>query len=336
MKPTTPITRKKISFSLLIALLPMMSPAQDTFSICAVDPVTGQVGSAGATCINSALTSAIIISDVHPGVGVIHTQAAWLAVNQDHARTMMNLGYSPQQIIDSITAQDTLLNPAIRQYGVVSLDSGGRSAAYTGINCYNYKNHITGQTYSIQGNILAGQQILDSMQARFLNTSGNLACRLMAALQGAKVTGADKRCNFLGISSISAFIRVANPGDSAGNFFLDLTVNTYQNHKEPIDTLQALFEQWGGCSASYVSSATAKTAIKIFPNPVTDFLTLESSNEINNVDVINSENVVLRKISGKFSKNLKMDFSNLEPGIYFLLVRTLDGSFVSLKFVKEH
>ena len=47
--------------------------SQDTFSIVAVDPVTGEVGSAGASCI----AGSIIISDIHTGVGVIHTQSYW-------------------------------------------------------------------------------------------------------------------------------------------------------------------------------------------------------------------------------------------------------------------
>src|SRR5262245_18997822 len=174
---------------------------QDTFSICAVDSVTGQVGSAGATCITSASTSAIIISDVHPGVGVIHTQSYWLAANQAYGSSLMDLGtLSPQMILDSLTAHDAQGNNTIRQYGVVDLVGGGRSAAFTGVNCNNYKNHITGSGYPIQGNILLGQQVLDSMEARFLSTPGTLACRLMAALQGAKMTGADTRCMSYGIS----------------------------------------------------------------------------------------------------------------------------------------
>src|SRR5678816_2557711 len=100
----------------------------------------------------------------------------------------------------------------------------------------DYKNHITGPGYSIQGNILLGPQILDSMEARYLNTSGTLACKLMAALQGAKVVGADTRCISYGISSFSAFIRVARPQDTAGTYILDLTVNTFPGGIEPIDT----------------------------------------------------------------------------------------------------
>ena len=65
--------------------------AQDTFSICAVDSVTGQVGSAGATCIASSSVSANIISDVHPGYGVVHTQAYYYSTNQNYGRDLMNL-----------------------------------------------------------------------------------------------------------------------------------------------------------------------------------------------------------------------------------------------------
>src|SRR4030095_797224 len=175
--------------------------SQDTFSIVAVDPATGEVGSAGASCLGAQIGAplgCILISDVHPGVGVIHTQAYYILGNQNYAKALMDSGYSPQQIIDSVVANDIQNNPTIRQYGVVDFTG---AAAYTGVNCDDYKNHIVGPNYSIQGNILLGQQILDSMQSRFLNTPGTLACKLMAALQGAKVPGADTRCLDEGISS---------------------------------------------------------------------------------------------------------------------------------------
>ncbi|HLG34686.1 MAG TPA: DUF1028 domain-containing protein [Bacteroidia bacterium] len=252
---------KKIYILLSSVIITASVSAQDTFSICAVDSVTGQVGSAGATCITSSSTSAIIISDVHPNVGVIHTQSWWLAANQNYARTLMNSGYSPQQIIDSVTFYDAGSDSTIRQYGAVDLNGGSpRSAAFTGSNCYDYKNHITGPGYSVQGNILLGQQILDSMQSRYLNTPGSLACKLMAAMQGAKVVGADTRCLSYGISSYSAFLRVANPGDTPGNFFFDLTVNTYPGNNEPIDSLQIMFDNAGGCSAVGINETNVSSA----------------------------------------------------------------------------
>jgi uncharacterized Ntn-hydrolase superfamily protein len=157
--------------------------ATATFSITAVDPVTHEVGSAGASCISGA----IILSDVHPGVGCVHTQAYWNSQNQQYARSLMNLGYAPQAIIDSLVAHDAGGNPTIRQYGIVDLVGGGRSAAYTGVNCTDYRGHILGPTYSIQGNILLGPEILEGMEQAFLNTPGTLADKLMAALQAAKV-----------------------------------------------------------------------------------------------------------------------------------------------------
>ena len=220
-------------------LLLTSSIAQHTFSIVAVDTVTGEVGSAGASCINNS----IIISDVHPGRGAIHTQAFWNAGNQNYASTLMDQGYAPAQIIDSLTANDAQGTPQERQYGIADFDSTGnpRTAGFTGTANTDYKNHVLGPNYSIQGNILLGQQILDSMEAGFLNTTGSFAEKLMAALQGAKVPGADTRCTTNGTSSLSSFIRVAKPGDTTGSIYLHLDVNSTPPGVEPIDSLQLLF-----------------------------------------------------------------------------------------------
>jgi len=214
--------------------------AQDTFSIVAIDPLTGQVGSAGASCI----AGSIILSDVHPGRGVIHTQSFYLAANQIYARSLMNMGLSPEQIRDSLVAHDAQNNPTVRQYGIVDLIGGGRTAAYTGVNCFDYKNHILAPTYSIQGNILLGQQILDSMQSRFLRETGTLADKMMAALQGAKVIGADTRCTGRNTSSISAFIRMGRTQDTSGTLYLDLNVNDTPVGRDPIESLQILYNNW--------------------------------------------------------------------------------------------
>ncbi len=169
--------------------------SQDTFSIVAVDTVTGEIGSAGASCVGPiGGVGAFILSDVIEGIGAIHTQASYLSQNQQNAHNRMLEGLSPQQIIDWLVANDAQNNPSIRQYGIVDLTRNGESAAYTGVNCTNYKNHVTGPGYAVQGNILLGQIIIDTMQTTFLNTEGPLADRLMATLQAAKILGADTRC----------------------------------------------------------------------------------------------------------------------------------------------
>ena len=88
------------------------------------------------------------------------------------------------------------------------------------------------------------------MESKFINTNGPLTHKLMAALQGAKVPGADSRCLDEGISTYSAFIRVAQPSD-INNYYMDLNVNSVipyftQNNIwiDPIDTLQIMYDQW--------------------------------------------------------------------------------------------
>ncbi|MHC1777028.1 MAG: DUF1028 domain-containing protein [Lentimicrobium sp.] len=227
--------------------------SQDTFSIVAIDSITGETGSAGASCVGSSTSyphGAQILSDVIPGTGVIHTQAAWHSTNQQRAHAWMMQGLSPQQIIDSLVAHDVGNNPTIRQYGIVDFNGGHpRSAAYTGVNCMDYKNHTARLNYSVQGNILMGQEILDSIESKFLNTPGTLADRLMAALQGAKVIGADTRCGIHNTSSQSSFLRVARLNNQPDSLYLDLYMSYPQNLTgiypvDPIDSLQTLYDAW--------------------------------------------------------------------------------------------
>src|SRR5207253_2675499 len=139
-----------------------------------------------------------------------HCQAYLNTPNRTYAKGLMDKGYLPCQIIDSLKAHDAQNNPQIRQYGIVGLYNGlPKACAFTGTGATNYKNHILGTYYSIQGNTLLGQKVLDSIQTRFLRAKGDLACRLMYALEGAKMVGADTRCSSSGNSSLSSFIRVA-------------------------------------------------------------------------------------------------------------------------------
>jgi uncharacterized Ntn-hydrolase superfamily protein len=298
-------------------------PFGDTFSICAVDLSTGEVGSAGASCI----AGSIILSDVHPGRGVIHTQAYYLSQNQQYARQLMNQGLSPQQIVDSVVLHDAQNNPTIRQYGVVDNVNGGRFASYTGVNCTDWKGHLNGLIYSIQGNILLGPQILDSMKARFLNTTGTLADKLMSALQGAKVIGADTRCTSRLTSSISAFLRVAKPNDPQnGPYYLDLNVNNTPAGHDPIDSLQILYNNWLATGTiNYSGIIPQKYSLyQNYPNPFNPVTTIKFDiSELSRVNlvvynILGSEIVVI--LNGEWfhpgAYSVNFDASNLSSGVY--------------------
>lgn len=331
-------------FSILFSIyLFAVSAFADTFSICAVDLTTNQVGGAAASCYNT-FPGVLILSDVHPGVGVIHTQASWLAANQNYARTLMNQGLSPQQIIDSVVAHDAQNNPTVRQYGIVDLINGGRYASYTGVNCTNWKGHLNGPVYSIQGNILLGPQIIDSMKARFLNTPGMLAIRLMAALQGAKVVGADTRCTGYNTSSSSAFIRVAKSTDPQnGPYWCDLSVNipnsSLPNH-DPIDSLQVLFNTWlstvglVGFSNNIPSEFTLYQNYPNPFNPVTNIsfdLAKQSTVKLVVYDIVGNEVAELinnlQFPAGNYE--FQFDASNLASGVY--IYKLISDNFTDAK-----
>jgi uncharacterized Ntn-hydrolase superfamily protein len=319
-------------FLFLLFVQDMLS--QDTFSIVAVDTITGEIGSAGASCIDESQIEggALIISDVIPGRGAIHTQSYWNATNQQNAHDRMVEGMSPEEIIQWLSTHDAQNNPAVRQYGVIDFDSAGhaRSAGFTGVNCMNYKNHIAGINYCIQGNILLGQQILDSIEAGFLNTEGSFAEKMMAALQGANVVGADTRCTANGTSSLSGFIRVARPNDPIGGFYCDINVPSVPEGMEPIDSVQTLFNAWLETVVG-VEERGLSEEFDIYPNPASEYVVV--SGQRSAVGGTGSVRILIYNMLGEYSvefiapdhlNNIKIDLTNFQAGIYFISV--FDGA----------
>ncbi|MBK9331227.1 MAG: DUF1028 domain-containing protein [Ignavibacteria bacterium] len=312
--------------------------SQDTFSICAIDTVTGEVGSAGASCVNDCT----ILTDVFPGWGIVHTQASWLSSNQTYARSLMLQRLDPQAIIDSLVAHDAQNNPSVRQYLIINKGNGTpKRAGYTGANCLNYKNHILGPNYVIAGNILSGQPILDSMEARFLNTPGSLSDKLMAAMQGAKVVGADTRCASWNTSSKSAFIRIAKPADTLGILYLNLKVLNTPFGRDPIDSLQTLYNNWTltGIYSENGNSVNGYMLYQNYPNPFNPVTKINYSlPAVNNTplyiklliyDILGNELITLineRQSPGNYSVNF--DGNNFPSGIYFYRLEA-DGLILS-------
>lgn len=251
--------------------------AQDTFSIVAVDPATGEVGSAGATCVEGigSFGGVILLSGIIPGRGGVNAQAYICIdphINLDNGIAQLGEGNSPEEVIDWLVENDACFSqnfdPEFRQYGIAALNENGEPdvAAFTGQNTDTWKGHLLGETYAIQGNILIGPQVLDGMEAGFNNTEGTLAERLMAAMQGGNIPGADARCLDAGTSSTSAFLRVFKPEDDPDNPYLELNVAEAPAGVEPIDSLQALFDTWL-LTADQRIATDSEPYFDIFPNP---------------------------------------------------------------------
>ncbi|WP_317896907.1 DUF1028 domain-containing protein [Aurantibacillus circumpalustris] len=309
----------------------VFSNAQDTFSILAFDSITGEVGAAGASCVDLFPFPAYsnhFIAEIFPGEGAIATQAAYIAANQINAKNRFTAGDSPTQIINWLQANDaqSTIDAQTRQYGVVRMNtSNPKSAGFTGANCMNYKNHITGPNYSIQGNILLGQMVLDSMEARFNREPGDLACKLMAAMEGAKMIGADSRCTSNGSSSLFAFLKVAQPGDLFGQPSLLVSLKTPANSGiEPIDSLQILFNAERTCTYTAVGLEEHIEQLinfQLFPNPSSDKVVLRSNNPYKEYTWL-IRNILGAKIeSGTDKGQIEINTLGWKKGLYTIEIR---------------
>jgi len=161
-------------------------PTKATFSIVAADPATGEVG-----CAVQSKYFAVgnVVPWARSGVGAVATQAAGVAAFGPRILELLGSGCSPVDAIEEALRDDP--KRETRQLGVVGAD--GSSAAHTGAECLAWAGHRTGPGYAVQGNILAGEGVVREMERAFLETSGALEERLVAALEAGQSAGGDSR-----------------------------------------------------------------------------------------------------------------------------------------------
>jgi len=325
-----------IIFLLFLSTFIIQSYAQDTFSIVAVDSVTGEAGSAGGSCVDlyQFVKPPDFIGDLIPGIGAINTQANYDEFNQANARDRMLAGDTPEEIIAWLRQNDVEADASYRQYGIAALKNGKPMAAgFTGTNCQPYRNHYVGPNYCIQGNILLGQQILDSIKSHFLAKQGTLADKLMYALQGAKVPGADSRCLNNGTSTLFAYIKVSKKTDADGSPYLKLGVKTHSGAKiEPIDSLQKLYDYW--LLFNDVNENPIQNQYSIIINSDNQTFELKSNEyRIKSIEVFNIFGQKI--ISDNFgSYSINLDINRLSNGIYFVIIQNEINEKFYMKFMK--
>ncbi len=157
-----------------------------TFSIVARDPITEELGVAVQS---RAFRAAAIVSYAKSGVGAIATQAS---ANQSYGPRGLELleqGLSPDEVVTRLTNADEGRDR--RQLAVI--DAQGRVSAYTGSRTSDWAGHIEGDNYSVQGNILVSEEVVQAMAQAFETAEGELAERLMAALDAGQAAGGDAR-----------------------------------------------------------------------------------------------------------------------------------------------
>ncbi len=157
-----------------------------TYSIVARDEVNGQLGVAVQSHWFSVGS---IVPWAAPGVGVVATQAFAEPGYGPRGLERMRAGRSPEEALAQLLAADP--HPEIRQ--VAMLDAWGRVAAHTGTRTIADARHLSGDGFCVQANTMQRTTVCAAMAAAYTAETGDLAARLMAALEAAEAEGGDIR-----------------------------------------------------------------------------------------------------------------------------------------------
>jgi len=202
-----------------------------TFSIVAADLNRGDWGVAVASKF---IAVGALVPWAKAKVGAIATQA-WANISYGpRGLELLSKGLTAEVVLKKLIENDEMKDD--RQVGIV--DSKGNAAAWTGKKCFEWAGHIVGENYTVQGNILAGPEVVEAMAKAFETTKGELVDRLLAALEAGDKAGGDKR----GKQS-AAIIVVREKGGYGGytDRYVDLRVD---DHQEPVAELKRLFKIW--------------------------------------------------------------------------------------------
>lgn len=199
-----------------------------TYSILGYDPETGDLGVATASKF---LAVGAVVPHAKAGVGAIATQSYANYLYGPRGLELLAQGKTPEEVVRELVENDP--DREVRQLGVI--DSKGRTAAYTGERCIEWKGHKQARNTVALGNILAGEHVLDAMIEAFETTEGELADRLLAALEAGEKAGGDRR----GKQSAAILVVRENGGFLGyGDRYIDLRVD---DHPEPVVELRRIF-----------------------------------------------------------------------------------------------
>lgn len=216
----------------MLLILSLFSiPSNGTFSIVAMDPETSEWGIAVASRV---LDVGYIVPWLKAEVGAVATQAYSNPYFGPWALKELSEGKNAEEVLKMILKKDTL--PEDRQVGIV--DKDGKSAAHTGKSALDWAGHKTAPYLSVQGNILTGGEVVDSMFITFQRTEGVLAERLISALEAGEAAGGDRR----GKQSASLIV-VRKRGGYQGvdERLVDLKI---VDNVEPVKELRRQYELW--------------------------------------------------------------------------------------------
>jgi uncharacterized Ntn-hydrolase superfamily protein len=225
---------RTIFAALALNLAATMSPGRaaadrpvHTYSIVARDATTGELGVA----VQSHWFSVgPIVAWGEAGVGVIAPQSFVDPAYGPLGLTLLGAGKTAPEALAGLLAADA--GRDVRQVAI--LDASGRVATHTGKSCIEAAGHVTGDGFSVQANLMASDKVWPAMARAFQGTRGDLAERMLAALEAAEAEGGDIR------GRQSAALLIVN-ARSTGRPWADKTFDLrIEDHPEPLKELRRL------------------------------------------------------------------------------------------------
>ncbi|MDY6818187.1 MAG: DUF1028 domain-containing protein [Halobacteriales archaeon] len=198
------------------------SPVPGTFSIAARNPATDAFGVAVSTALVGVGALCPFVSQ-HAAVA---TQSFVNVEHGKHAIEMADRGVSIPTACKALLDDDD--HASYRQ--LHGIGANGRTFTFTGEDCVEWAGHTTGEHHTVAGNMLSGGDVIERMSDTFTSADGELAERLLTALEAGEESGGDKR------GKISAALLVHAPNSK---LYHNLRVD---NSDDPVGELRDAFE----------------------------------------------------------------------------------------------
>ncbi len=232
-----------------------------TYSIVALDPTAGQLGVAVQSHYFSTGSA---IPWLEAGAGAVATQSFVEVSYGPLGLALMKAGKTAPQALTALLAAD----PRQDQRQVAMVDMHGNVAVHTGARCIAAAGHRTGDGYAVQANLMLRATVWDAMAEAYEETRGDLAARMLAALEAAEAEGGDLRGRQ---SAALVVINAAASGQPWRDRVFDLRVD---DHPDPLTELRRLltvrraYHAWNAAEAlltgDAVDAAQVTAAITTF------------------------------------------------------------------------
>ncbi len=202
-------------------------PFAHTYSIVARDPESGQMGVAVQS---HWFSTGSMVTWAEPGVGAIATQSMVEVSYGPLGLNKMRNGKTAPDVLKALLAEDK--EREVRQVAMV--DAHGNVGVHTGARCIAEAGHQSGHQYSVQANMMLKETVWPAMAKAYETSTGDLADRLLAALDAAQSEGGDIR----GKQSAAILVVSGEPSEHPWTgILIDLRV---EDHSEPLVELRRL------------------------------------------------------------------------------------------------